>query len=254
MFDLGEIDEMDKNVGKLWTKLMRTIGAVGKNAKNAKLVKTGSIKYLDEQHQRWSNFFSNNEWRQYQIKQLPKAKVDEQQTENEGIIDKYEATTKQKVEDTPNQMPNTNSAQTTSQMTSQIITKNVTLDFKSKFNQKNGTNAGANNMQGFFLDMIAKAEQIYGKPFTINSGYRSKQYQEQLRKNPKIKAAKNSPHVQGVAADISLRGENANKIIDALKKVGLNRFGVGKSFLHVDAGDRINPRIWVPFARWGYKY
>lgn len=247
VFDLGEVDNMDDNIDKLWSKLLITIGAIGKNVKNINLIKKGAIKYLDDQHLRWNSFFKNENWRKYQILQLPKAKVDEQQQENEGIINSKQALSSIK----------TTSIQPATKLpiaAAVVLTTAITPQFKSKFNQKSGSNVGANNMQTFFLDMIAKAENIYGKPFRINSGYRSKQYQEELRKNPRIKAARNSPHVQGVAADISLRGENTNKIIDALRKVGFNRFGVGKSFLHVDAGDRVNPRIWVPFARWGYKY
>lgn len=247
VFDLGEVDNMDNNIDKLWSKLLITIGAIGPNVKNVKLIKIGAIKYLDEQNVRWINFFEKENWRKYQIQQLPKAKVDEQQKENEGIINK-------KLE-MPNSQP-TSTLQTKDIPTEPalVLTQAITPQFKYKFNQKSGTSRGANNMQNFFLEMIAKAENIYGKPFIINSGYRSKQYQEELRKNPRIKAAKNSPHVQGVAADISLVGENTDKILSALRKVGFNRFGVGRSFLHVDAGDRINPKIWVPFARWGYKY
>ena len=44
------------------------------------------------------------------------------------------------------------------------------------------------------------------------------------------------------------------KIIEAFQKVGVTRFGVGKSFIHIDMGDVLNPKIWVPYARWTYTY
>lgn len=254
VFDLGDIENLSKNIELLWDKLLQTSKAVGKNSKNLQLIQEATTLFLNNHHQRWTDFFKNENWEKYQIKELPEAQVDEQQKENEGLIFKEEQ--KIAVE------PVTKAIDTVTKITktAPVVAKTaavglaITPQYKTRFNQKGGTGKGSNNMQNWFLDMFLKAEKNYGKNFNINSGYRSKQYQDELRKRPGIKAAKNSPHVQGVAADISTRGINKKKAIDALTSAGFNRLGIGRSFIHVDAGDRVNPKIWVPYARWGYKY
>lgn len=132
--------------------------------------------------------------------------------------------------------------------------KKPEIDIHKRFAQRKNPGKGKNSMKPWFVEMFNKFEKILGKPVYVTSGYRSKEYQDHLRKNTKYKAAKNSPHVQGVAADISTNNQNIPDLVSALKKAGFNRIGVGKSFVHVDAGDRINPKVWVPFAEWGYNY
>jgi uncharacterized protein YcbK (DUF882 family) len=132
--------------------------------------------------------------------------------------------------------------------------KKPDMSLYQRFAQRKDPGKGKNDMKPWFVEMFNNFEKILGKPVYITSGYRSKEYQEHLRNNTKYKAAKNSPHVQGVAVDISTNGHKTSELVNALKKAGFNRIGVGKSFIHADAGDRINPKVWVPFAQWGYNY
>lgn len=83
------------------------------------------------------------------------------------------------------------------------------------------------------------------KPIKINSGYRTSEYQENLKKNNKG-AATNSPHTVGMAADIdtSTRKESEELCKTILKlasehsydvRVGWKQYSrLGSTFVHID--------------------
>ncbi len=92
------------------------------------------------------------------------------------------------------------------------------------------------------LEVIRAA--LGNRPITINSGYRTQRY------NTQIGGAPSSQHVQGRAADITVKGLSAQRVHDAVLKLynagelkigGLGLYG---TFVHVDVrpGDRL--------ARW----
>jgi len=255
IFSLNKISSLDTNI----KKYVKTLLSIKTNTKEQQIekLKKLTIKFLNARYKIWIDFFKSEKYKEYQIEKLKTAKKDEQQVESENKIQKVE-----KIEDKKEKNTVVNNVKDTAKDQSDILDKiqkttisaAISNSFKDKFKQKHGVDAGANNMKPWVLKMFATAEKLYGKPFIITSGYRSPAYQEELRRRPGIKAAKHSPHVEGAAADISLHKVNKRKLLDALKKAGFNRFGVGKSFIHVDAADRINPNIWVPYARWSYKY
>jgi uncharacterized protein YcbK (DUF882 family) len=174
-------------------------------------------------------------------------KADTQQTESENkIIDFNQKASDEEFKDLE---------------TPELIEKlKKTIDFKSfdkdwltQFDQR-GLLDSHKLMKEWFLKAVQEAEKNFGKSFIINSAYRTKEYQALLAKKGYKTAKNHSPHLEGVAVDISIINLDANKIIDAFQKVGVTRFGVGKSFLHIDMGDVLNPKIWVPYARWTYTY
>lgn len=73
------------------------------------------------------------------------------------------------------------------------------------------------------------------KPFEIISGYRSKEFNDQLRKKGKG-VAQNSKHIEGKAVDIRMSGVQLIKLRDAAKKQRAG--GVGfypkSNFIHID--------------------
>ena len=91
------------------------------------------------------------------------------------------------------------------------------------------------------LDMLDKARELAGIPFVITSGLRTPAY------NKSIGGASNSAHLRGYAVDIRVRNSQERAIIlDACKKVGFNRIGVGKTFLHVDCDPSLTPDVvWL---------
>ena len=86
---------------------------------------------------------------------------------------------------------------------------------------------------GFLPDCGAKLNKAKEKadiPFIINSGFRCPSH------NADVGGSQTSSHMIGCAADIKCTdGWSRYKIIDALIKVGFNRIGIGKTFIHVDS-------------------
>ena len=96
------------------------------------------------------------------------------------------------------------------------------------------------NMCLSFLTKLDKARELAGVPFKITSGYRSPQH------NTSIGGALNSSHmnVPCNACDISTPDSSTRyKIISSLLKVGINRIGIGKNFIHCDTDKKKSPNI-----------
>lgn len=107
-------------------------------------------------------------------------------------------------------------------------------------------------MNPIFLLKLKEAEYFYGREFKINSGFRTPKYQRFLRFLG-YQAAEYSTHTIGCAVDINTLGYSTSRLVEALKKVGITRFGYSRSFLHVDIGDYIEPNTWVADVNWIYE-
>ena len=123
---------------------------------------------------------------------------------------------------------------------------------------KNGklylVDSGKDNMDMTFVKKLDNARNIIEKEwnknnpdnriiFRINSGYRTQVYNDTLSGS-----VTNSSHITGLASDVSLSGytdEQIKIILNALVRVGLNRFGMGKTYVHVDNDkSKTNPTVW----------
>lgn len=91
------------------------------------------------------------------------------------------------------------------------------------------------------VKLLDEARHIAGTPFKINSGYRTKE------QNKKAGGVEDSAHLSGLAVDIACTTDSArHKIINALQKVGFNRIGISKSFIHCDIAKDKSPNvIWL---------
>jgi len=91
------------------------------------------------------------------------------------------------------------------------------------------------------LLMLDRAREFAKIPFKINSGYRCKNHPES-KKNP------TSSHIKGLAVDIECKDSSTRAIMmDALVYAEFERFGLHKSFIHVDIDvvDKVSPVIWL---------
>jgi zinc D-Ala-D-Ala carboxypeptidase len=96
------------------------------------------------------------------------------------------------------------------------------------------------NMCLEFLGKLDKARELAGIPFKINSGYRT------LKHNTAVGGVKNSSHtnIPCNAADIHIKDSASRyKIIQSAIKVGFNRIGIGKNFIHLDTDKKKSPNI-----------
>lgn len=91
--------------------------------------------------------------------------------------------------------------------------------------------------------MLMKVQKDFGRPLFVNSGYRSPEYNANLKG-----AAKNSLHMQGKALDISWSGINNETKEEFIRLAriygfrGIGRYGSGSgNFIHIDVGPE---RTW----------
>lgn len=67
-----------------------------------------------------------------------------------------------------------------------------------------------------------------GKPITINSAYRTKEY------NAKIGGTKDSQHILGKAVDVVCEGVSPEKVGHVAKLCGFRGIGIYDTFTHLD--------------------
>jgi zinc D-Ala-D-Ala carboxypeptidase len=107
------------------------------------------------------------------------------------------------------------------------------FDF-SEFDSPDEKGSGEKHMDRGFLRKLDNARHIAGIPFRITSGFRTKAYNIDLT-NRGYKTSKTSPHMKGLAADISTPDSKTRyKVIEALRLQNFTRIGIGKNFVHCD--------------------
>lgn len=96
------------------------------------------------------------------------------------------------------------------------------------------------NMCLSFLSKLDEARELAGVSFKITSGYRTPKH------NTSIGGVKDSSHtnIPCNACDISTPDSSTRyKIISSLLKVGINRIGIGKNFIHCDTDKKKSPNV-----------
>ena len=112
----------------------------------------------------------------------------------------------------------------------------------SEFDSPDLPDSGINMSHDFML-MLVKAREIAKIPFTITSGYRTKEH------NKKIGGVENSSHttIPCVACDIYVdNGKNRYIILNALIQAGFRRIGIADNFVHIDIdSNKTSNLIWT---------
>ena len=115
-------------------------------------------------------------------------------------------------------------------------------EFDCPFEEGSGS-----KMNYTFLEKLDQARGLAeNTPFKITSGYRTKEYNEDLiRRN--YKASKNSSHLKALAADISVKDSKSRFIVfNSLLLAGFTRIGIADTFIHVDLDtDKTQNVIWT---------
>ena len=109
------------------------------------------------------------------------------------------------------------------------------------------------NMNYTFLEKLdyARGLAMDGEkeiPFIITSGYRTEAYQDDLtRRGYKTAKKGTSPHLKGLAADISVKDSRQRFIvINSLLLAGFTRIGIADTFIHVDLDlEKTQNVIWT---------
>jgi len=113
----------------------------------------------------------------------------------------------------------------------------------TEFDSKDVPGSGC-HMDVNFLKMIDLARSYAGVPFIITNGFRTPEYQEDLKRRG-YQVAQNSSHLIGKAADIAAPDHTKKAIIDGLYQAGFRRIGIGRTFIHCDNDSaKVNPAVW----------
>lgn len=109
---------------------------------------------------------------------------------------------------------------------------------KSEFDCKD---TGENQMQEEFMSKLQELRNMYGKPITITSGFRS------LKHHKEIKKSVGGMHTKGLACDIGCHSDEAYNIIKLAFKLGFTGIGISQKdglprFIHLDMRDI--PRVY----------
>lgn len=110
----------------------------------------------------------------------------------------------------------------------------------SEFDSPDEVGSGK-KMNSKFLEKLDYARHNAGIPFKINSGYRTE------ARNTLVGGRFGSSHKKGLAADISYTGSRQRYLIlRALMDVGINRFGIAKTYIHCDVDkEKDQDVIWL---------
>jgi zinc D-Ala-D-Ala carboxypeptidase len=97
------------------------------------------------------------------------------------------------------------------------------------------------NIHPDFMFRLQRLRTYMARPFTINSAYRCKAH------NLSIGGAKKSRHMNGIAADISIRGWTSREKYTCLKLaygLGFRGIGIAPTFIHLDTRPD-EEKLWV---------
>lgn len=96
-------------------------------------------------------------------------------------------------------------------------------------------------MQREFMERLVRARTTAGIPFEVNSGFRTP------ARNRKVGGKADSPHLAGHAADIHVVNSRPRfLILKAAVEAGINRIGIGRTFIHLDYDPSKDPDVtWL---------
>lgn len=100
-----------------------------------------------------------------------------------------------------------------------------------------------------FMDWLEGVRHVYDQGMVITAGYRTPGHQETLPD-----ARRTGAHVDGMAVDVKVSGEDAHRLLKVALSRGAQGVGVkqtgehGRRYLHLDmwskAPEGLRPRVW----------
>lgn len=112
-----------------------------------------------------------------------------------------------------------------------------------EFDSPDANGSGGEHMAEHLVRKLDTLRGLIRRALVISSGYRTFEY------NGKIGGAKHSKHLDGIAVDIPIAGEDAFKLVGLAYTLGFTGIGINqrgewdKRFIHLDVRET-EPRIW----------
>lgn len=97
------------------------------------------------------------------------------------------------------------------------------------------------DMDESFMHTLDTLREKVAEPLVLSSAFRT------VERNKAVGGVPNSAHLKGMAVDIvALTSAKRFAIVSAALEIGINRIGIGKSFVHIDT-DTTLPQgvIWL---------
>jgi uncharacterized protein YcbK (DUF882 family) len=107
------------------------------------------------------------------------------------------------------------------------ISKNFSLH---EFACKDGSNLV--KLDEKLIELLQQLRDRAGLPVTVHSGYRTPEHNKEVGGSPK------SQHLEGKAADISVKGWTPKKLAELAEIIGFNGIGLYETFIHVDVRNK----------------
>jgi uncharacterized protein YcbK (DUF882 family) len=107
------------------------------------------------------------------------------------------------------------------------ISKNFSLH---EFECKDGSNLV--KVDEKLIELLQQLRDRVELPIIVHSGYRTPEHNNEVGGSPK------SQHLEGKAADISVKGWTSKKLAELAEVIGFNGIGIYDTFVHVDVRDK----------------
>lgn len=82
------------------------------------------------------------------------------------------------------------------------------------------------------IDILQKIRDNFGVSVHVNSGYRCRNHNQKVGGDP------NSSHMEGMAADIRVKGASPKEVARFAESIGVQRIGLYDTFCHIGSGKR----------------
>lgn len=106
----------------------------------------------------------------------------------------------------------------------------IILEAKKKYQFFSDAEVAKFKLKPEMWKLLDKMRAECGFPFILESGLRTKEYNDTLKMS-----ASDSAHLSGLAADIRVKDSYQRDKLDAVaRKNGITRIGIGENFVHVD--------------------
>jgi len=112
----------------------------------------------------------------------------------------------------------------------------------SEFDSRDLPGSGEKYMEAEMVLLCQAIRDEVGFAIHINSAFRTRKRQRQIRRSRQYKSVRASAHLKGMAVDIRIESSwHRHMLLKAMYKLGVRRIGIADRFIHIDI-DPLKPQ------------